>query len=118
MRALPVEQGPGNVLLITAEFGHVTEVVLAFAKLDVPAERLAQTAARRMAGYLPCDAFAGPYLQDQLLLPFERAGAGAFTTVKLSEHTRTAARLIERFTGTGFRFTDRDGGGWLVEVAG
>lgn len=116
-RALPAEHGPGNAVLIAAAFEHVTEVVSGFAKLGVPAERLAQTAARRMAGYLECDAFAGPYLQDQLLLPFARAGGGAFTTVKLSEHTRTAARLIERFTGTPFRFTERDGGGWLVEVA-
>jgi RNA 3'-terminal phosphate cyclase (ATP) len=115
--SLPAEYGPGNALLIAAHFDHVTEVVSGFAKLGVPAERLAQTAARRMAGYLGCDAFAGPYLQDQLLLPFAWAGSGTFTTVKLSEHTRTAARLIERFTGTSFRFTERPKGGWLVEVA-
>jgi RNA 3'-terminal phosphate cyclase (ATP) len=44
------------------------------------------------------------------------AKEGTFTTVKLSEHTRTAARLIERFTGTSFRFSERPKGGWLVEV--
>jgi RNA 3'-terminal phosphate cyclase (ATP) len=102
-RQLPADQGPGNALLVEARFDHVTEIVSAFGKLGIPAERLATTAARRMAGYLASRAFAGPYLQDQLLLPMAIAGGGAFTTVKLSEHSRTAAALIERFTGSRFR---------------
>ena len=113
---LPAENGPGNALLMIAEFDHVTEVMSGFGKLGVPAERLAKTAARRMAGYLETQAFAGPYLQDQLLLPFAMAGGGAFTTVKLSEHTRTAAKLIERFSARSFRFSDTDDGARLVEV--
>jgi RNA 3'-terminal phosphate cyclase (ATP) len=115
-RQLPAEQGPGNALLIEAEFDHVIEVMSGFGKLGVPAERLAQTAAKRMAGYLASGAFAGPYLQDQLLLPMAFAHGGAFTTVKLSEHTRTAASLIERFTGTCFRASEREDGRNLLEV--
>ncbi|MBL0914539.1 MAG: RNA 3'-terminal phosphate cyclase [Sphingopyxis sp.] len=118
VRQLPADHGPGNALLLEAEFAHVTEVMSGFGKLGIPAERLAQTAARRMAGYLACDAFAGPYLQDQLLLPFAMARGGAFSTVKLSQHTLTAAALVERFLGTGFRFTDRKDGGVMVELAG
>ncbi|WP_447765131.1 RNA 3'-terminal phosphate cyclase [Sphingopyxis panaciterrae] len=115
-RQLPAEQGPGNALLIEAEFDQVTEVMSGFGKLGVPAERLAQTAAKRMAGYLASGAFAGPYLQDQLLLPMAFARGGAFTTVKLSEHTRTAASLIERFAGTCFRVSEHADGRNLVEV--
>ena len=115
-RQLPADQGPGNALLIEAEFEHVTEVMSGFGKLGVPAERLAQTAAKRMAGYLASGAFAGPYLQDQLLLPMAFARSGALTTVKLSEHTRTAASLIERFTGTGFRVSELEDGRHLLEV--
>ena len=77
VRELPEEQGPGNILLLEAEFEHVTEVVSGFGKLGVSAEQLAKTAAERMAGYLASDAFAGPYLADQLLLPFALAGGGA-----------------------------------------
>ncbi|WP_158213627.1 hypothetical protein [Sphingopyxis witflariensis] len=44
------------------------------------------------------------------------ARGGAFTTVKLSEHTRTAASLIERFTGTCFRMSEREDGRNLMEV--
>ena len=113
---LPAENGPGNALLMEAEFDHVTEVMSGFGKLGVPAERLAKTAARRMAGYLASQAFAGPYLQDQLLLPFAMAGRGAFTTVKLSEHTRTAVKLIERFSGRDFRFSETRDGAHLAEV--
>lgn len=113
---LAADRGPGNALLITAECEHVTEVMSAFGQIGVPAERLAKTAARRMAGYLASGAFAGPYLQDQLLLPFAFAGGGAFTTVKLSEHTRTAAALITRFTGRAFTFRERAEGAWLAEL--
>ena len=113
---LPAENGPGNALLMEAEFEHVTEVMSGFGKLGVPAERLAKTAAKRMAGYLASQAFAGPYLQDQLLLPFAMAGRGAFTTVKLSEHTRTAVNLIERFSGRGFRFSETTDGAHHAEV--
>lgn len=113
---LPAEHGPGNALLITAHCDNVTEVMSAFGQIGIPAERLAKTAAKRMAGYLASGAFAGPYLQDQLLLPFACAGAGAFTSVKLSEHTRTAAGLITRFTGRAFHFGEDGEGRWLVRM--
>lgn len=113
---LPAENGPGNALLMEAEFEHVTEIMSGFGKLGVPAERLAKTAAKRMAGYLASQAFAGPYLQDQLLLPFAMAGSGAFTTVKLSEHTRTAVNLIERFSGRGFRMNQKPDSVHLIET--
>lgn len=87
-------------------------------QIGVPAERLAKTAAKRMADYLAASAFAGPYLQDQLLLPFGMAGDGAFTTVKLSENTRTAARLITQFTGREFQFRETGDGAWLVALHG
>ncbi len=115
-RQIAAEEGPGNVLLIEAEFDHVTEVMSGFGKIGVPAERLAKTAAKRMAGYLKSGAFAGPYLQDQLLLPFAIARGGAFTTVKLSLHTKTAMDLIQRFTGTGFKTEATANGGHLIEV--
>jgi RNA 3'-terminal phosphate cyclase (ATP) len=99
IRELPAEQGPGNILLLEAEFEHVTEVVSGFGKLGTPAERVAKNAAARMSGYCESQAFAGPYLADQLLLPFALAGGGTFTTVKPSRHALTAAAVIERFLG-------------------
>lgn len=113
---LPAAYGPGNALLVTATCEHVTEVMSAFGPIGVPAERLAQTAAKRMSGYLASGAFAGPYLQDQLLLPFALAGEGVFTTVKPSQHTRTAIDLIARFTGRRFSLSEGADGVWTAAL--
>lgn len=115
-RELPAEQGPGTVLLLEAAFEHVTEIVTGFGKLGVSAEKLARTAAGRMAGYLASDAFAGPYLADQLLLPFAIAGGGAFTTVKPSQHSRTAADVIARFLDRQCSFEPAGDRGHLVTI--
>ncbi len=116
VRELPAEQGPGTILLLEAAFEHVTEIVSGFGKLGVSAERLASTAANRMAGYLASDAFAGPYLADQLLLPFALAGGGSFTTVKPSQHSLTAADIIERFTGRRTTFELQENGTHRVTI--
>ena len=115
-RQIPAGEGPGNALLIEAAFEHVTEVMSGFGKMGLPAEKIGKTAAKRMAGYLASDAFAGPYLQDQLLLPFALAGGGSFTTVKISQHTRTAMDLIKLFTGTVFAVSEASSGPVLIKV--
>ena len=116
VRELPENQGPGNILLLEAAFEHVTEVVSGFGKLGVSAERVARTAVGRMAGYLASDAFAGPYLADQLMLPFALAGGGRFTTVKPSGHSVTAAAVIERFLDRTCTIVQQPSGAHLVEV--
>lgn len=116
VRQLPEDLGPGNVLLLEAVFEHVTEIVTGFGKLGLSAESLAKTAAQRMAGYIASPAFAGPYLADQLLLPFALAGGGAFTTVKPSRHARTAADVIALFTGRRFTFEQQASGAHLVRA--
>lgn len=116
VRQLPDDQGPGNVLLLEAAFEHATEIVSGFGKLGVSAEALAKTAAQRMAGFLASEAFAGPYLADQLLLPFALAGGGSFTTVKPSQHARTAADIIARFTGQHWVFEQQPNGCHLVQL--
>jgi RNA 3'-terminal phosphate cyclase (ATP) len=97
VRELPADQGPGVILMIEARKAHVTEIASGFGQLGVPAERLAKTAAGRLKGYVASGAFAGPYLADQLVLPFSLAGGGSFTTVKPSGHLLTAIALAERF---------------------
>ncbi len=99
IRNLPADEGPGNVLLLEAAFEQVTEIFTGFGKIGTSAEALADGCARRMRGYLASTAFAGPYLADQLLLPFALAGGGCFTTVKPSQHCLTAVDIVARFTG-------------------
>jgi RNA 3'-terminal phosphate cyclase (ATP) len=99
LRVLDEDVGPGNVLLLEAAYDNVIEIMAGFGELKVSAEALARTTAQRIAGYMKKPVFAGPYLADQLLLPMALAGHGRFTTVKPTEHTRTATRVIERFLG-------------------
>ncbi|MES2441306.1 MAG: RNA 3'-terminal phosphate cyclase [Pseudomonadota bacterium] len=116
VRQLPEEQGPGNILMLEAGFEHVTEIFCGFGKLGVSAEQVAKGAAARMAGYLESDAFAGPYLADQLLLPFALAGGGSFTTVKPSQHSLTAADVIERFLGRRCGFVQQPSGSHAMTI--
>lgn len=116
IRDLPADQGPGVALTLEAAYEHVTEVVSGFGKLGLSAERIGQTAGKRMAGYQASGAFAGPYLQDQLLLPMAIAGGGSFTSVKISQHTRTAAEIIGLFTGRSTYFEDAGDQGHLVRI--
>ena len=103
--------------MLEAVHEHVTEIVSGFGQLGVSAQSLSEKAAKRMRGYLGCAAVAGPYLADQLLLPLALAGRGRFTTVKPSQHARTAAAVIERFLEVKIRFEEREDGCWVVEVA-
>ncbi|WP_439814645.1 RNA 3'-terminal phosphate cyclase [Zavarzinia sp. CC-PAN008] len=117
VRQLPGDQGPGTVLLLEAQFAHGAEIVTGFGRFGTPAHQLARKAARRMAGYIAAGAFAGPFLADQLLLPLALAGGGAFTTVKPSQHSRTAADIIARFTGRHWHFVPQADGTHLVSLA-
>jgi RNA 3'-terminal phosphate cyclase (ATP) len=116
IRELPADQGPGVILMLEARYAQVTEVVSGFGQLGVPAERLAKTSAARIKGYMEADAFAGPYLADQLVLPFVLAGGGAFTTVKPSQHTLTAIYIARRFTGRRIALARQPAGEHLLTV--
>lgn len=113
---LPEELGPGNVLMLEARFEHVTEIVTGFGKLGVSSELLARKAARRMAGYLGTSAFAGPFLADQLVTLFMLAGAGRFTTVSPSEHTRSAMHIGGLFLDRHCRIDPEPDGRHVVSV--
>ncbi len=116
VRQLPEDQGPGNILLLEAQYEHVTEIVSGFGKLGLKAERLAKTAANRLKGYMNSEAFAGPYLADQLLLPMAIAGGGKFTTVKPSQHSLTNAEIISLFTDIKIEFSPTKTGAFLVLI--
>ncbi|MDP2123992.1 MAG: RNA 3'-terminal phosphate cyclase [Parvibaculum sp.] len=117
IRELPQDLGPGNILMLEARFEHVTEIVSGVGRLGVSARSIARTAAQRLAGYMATSAFAGPYLADQLILPLALAGGGSFTTVKPTQHTRTAADVISKFLDCTCRFDIREDGSHLVSIS-
>lgn len=116
MHELPDDQGPGNILLLEARFEQGTEIVSGFGQLGVTAERVAKQAVQRMRGFLDSPAFAGPYLADQLLLPFALAGGGRFTTVKPSRHSLTAIDVIGQFLDRRPGFAQQADGAHLLSV--
>ena len=116
MVALPRDEGPGIILMLAAEYAHTAELVSGFGKLGVPGVHLAKEAAARMRGYQACAAFAGPYLADQLVLPFALAGGGCFTTVKPSQHLLTAMDIARRFTGLPLALTKQADGAHLISI--
>jgi RNA 3'-terminal phosphate cyclase (ATP) len=95
--------GPGNVVAVTAESEHVTEVFTAFGERGVRAEVIGERAAHEAKAYLDAGVPVGEHLADQLLLPLALAGRGSFRTVTPSSHTTTQAALLRRILGVKIR---------------
>lgn len=89
-------QGPGNVVFITQEHEHVTEVFAAFGEKGVSAEAVAAKVIKASRHYQASHAAVDQYLADQLLLPMALAGGGSFTTTEWSLHAATHASIIEQ----------------------
>jgi RNA 3'-terminal phosphate cyclase (ATP) len=114
VRGLPGDQGPGNALLLTFEYEHVTEVFTAFGEKSVSAENVARQAVNRARQYLASRAAVSEYLGDQLMVPLALAGGGGFTVDEVSMHARTNAQVIELFLPVRFRFGTREGADYCV----
>jgi len=112
---LPAEMGPGNVLLLTLEHEHVTEVFAGFGEKMVRAETVAKHTLDRARRYIASGAAVSEYLADQLMLPMALAGGGSFTTDVLSSHAHTNAAVIARFLPVRFEI-EAQGARHLVRV--
>ncbi len=109
VRGLPVEQGPGNALLLTLEYQHVTEVFCAFGEKALRAEAVAKNAIQRVRRYIASGAAVDEYLADQIMLPLALAGGGRFTTECVSKHAETNAMVIEKFLPVKMTFEEHEG---------
>lgn len=101
-RQLTPQEGPGNVLLATLDYEHVSEVFVSFGEKMLRAEQVAQRLVADVRRYQASGAALGPHLADQWALPLalavHRSGRAArYTCSELTEHTRTNLRVIERF---------------------
>jgi RNA 3'-terminal phosphate cyclase (ATP) len=115
LRALSNDMGPGNTVTITLEHEHVTEVVTGFGERGVRAETVAKDAADAACAYLASGAPVGVHLADQLLLPMALASGGAFTTRTITQHLKSNALVIERFTGRGV-VVEQSEAGYVVRI--
>lgn len=101
---LPNQQGPGNVLLLTLDSEHVTEVFAGFGEKSVPAETVAKQVVQDARFYIASGAAVSEHLADQLMLPMALAGGGRFTVDRVSLHARTNAEVIAQFLPVDIRF--------------
>jgi RNA 3'-terminal phosphate cyclase (ATP) len=99
LRGLPNDMGPGNAVTITIEHQNVAEVFTGFGERGVRSETVAGAAVDEARGYLASSAPVGEHLADQLLLPMALGQGGSYTTSAATEHLRSNALVIERFTG-------------------
>lgn len=99
LRGLSNDMGPGNAVTITIEHRDVTEVFTGFGERGVRSETVAGDAVAEARAYLASNAAVGEHLADQLLLPMALGRGGSFTATAATEHLRSNALVIERFTG-------------------
>jgi len=114
------DEGPGNALIATLDYEHVSEVCTSFGDKGVTSERVAERLAAEVKAFVASEAALGPHLADQWMLPLALAVAGkgqaaAFTCTELTEHARTNAAVIEKFLPVRWR-VDPSGSGWTVRV--
>ncbi|TXD34396.1 RNA 3'-terminal phosphate cyclase [Lujinxingia vulgaris] len=102
--------GPGNALLATLSFEHVSEVFFVPGQKGISAEKVAERLADELRVYLSHDAPVGEHLTDQLLVVLAALGRGRFRCGPISSHARTQLELLPRFTGRRFEVISRDDG--------
>jgi RNA 3'-terminal phosphate cyclase (ATP) len=114
--AVDGSRGPGNVVTITIESEHVTEIVTGFGVKGVAAEKVAADACDEAAAYLSLEVPVGVHLADQLLLPMALGRGGTFRTLKPTPHTATNAGVIRRFLPASIEIEHEANGVYRVTV--
>lgn len=108
--------GPGNVVLLTVESEHATEVVTGFGEHGVRAEQVARRVIDSLRRYLAASVPVGPHLADQLILPLAIAAArepvkpSVFRTLPLTQHALTHIAVVQSFLGVPIAVTPEPGG--------
>ena len=119
--AVRQNEGPGNALLATLVYDHVTEVFTQFGEKGITAEKVARDLVREVRSYQSSEAALGPHLADQWALPlalavWKRQRAAVYTCTELTDHAKTNFDVIERFLPVKFAVAC-SGNAWRVSVA-
>lgn len=104
LRQPPTRQneGPGNALIATLEYAHITEVFCQLGERSLSAEQVAKRLADEVRTY-QCgqrsQGALGPHLADQWMLPLALAvwstrQAASYTCTEVTQHTATNAQTI------------------------
>jgi RNA 3'-terminal phosphate cyclase (ATP) len=109
-------RGPGNVMMLTLCYDHVTEVFTGFGARGVRAEQVARSAMDEACRYLDCDAPVGEHLADQILLPLALGAGGTFRTTALTDHTTTNIAVLRTFLDLDIETREEPAGTWRISV--
>lgn len=120
--AVRQNEGPGNALLATIAYAHVSEVVTVFGEKGVSAEQVAGALVKEVRAYQASEGALGQHLADQWMLLLalavvERGGAASFTCTELTEHATTNIGVIERFLPVRFDVVPGDASSCVRVVA-
>lgn len=101
LRQPPTRQneGPGNALIATLEYAHITEVFCQLGERSLSAEQVAKRLVDEVRDYQRSSGALGPHLADQWMLPLAlavwRSGqAASYTCTEVTQHTATNAQTI------------------------
>ncbi|QGJ72012.1 RNA 3'-terminal phosphate cyclase [Planctomycetales bacterium 10988] len=109
-------RGPGNALVATLTVDSHQEVITGFGEKGVSSERVADAVADAIQQYQRAKVPVGIHLADQLLLPMALAGKGSFLTHDLTQHTKTNAKVIQKFLPVKIGFKKKGKKGTLVTI--
>ncbi len=108
--------GPGNVLTVSVESEHVTEVFTGFGMPGVRAETVADGVVQAVQRYLAAGVPVGEHLADQLLLPLALAGGGCFDTLQPSRHATTNIAVLQQFMAVAVDCEERGPDRWRIRL--
>jgi RNA 3'-terminal phosphate cyclase (ATP) len=87
-------------------------------QVGVTAEHVADRVVEEARRYLAAGVPVGKHLADQLMIPLALAGAGAFRTLPLSNHSKTQREIIGKFLERRVMANEVAEGVWQVEAGG
>jgi RNA 3'-terminal phosphate cyclase (ATP) len=110
---------PGAGLTLAVDLGGLRAGASALGRPGLPAERVAEQAAKALLEFLASGAAVDEHLADQLLLPLALVpGRSTFTVQRVTTHLETVAWVIERFGLARVTIRDGDRTGGVVVVEG
>jgi RNA 3'-terminal phosphate cyclase (ATP) len=107
----------GTTLYLVCEFEHSQCCYFSLGAKGKPAEQVADEVCEKIVNFLSIDATIDEYLADQLLLPLSFAnGSSSFSTVKVTNHLRTNAEVIQQFNAADISIPGKIGHPGIITI--
>lgn len=108
--------GPGNAVSVVARTSLGDRVFTSYGEPRLALEKVAMDCVAQVRRWQASGAAVDEHLQDQLLLPLSLGAGGRYTTVSLSDHTRTNMEVIQAFLPVDFACREMGEDLWEIEI--